>query len=287
MNINQPNQHLVVNWHLMEPCQLNCKYCYAEWSKEKLPVVFRDREKSKQLVVAISRLAADGRRVRLSFAGGEPLLDQGLPEKIRWADESGLKVSLITNGDFLPRKGEKLGLQRVEMIGVSIDSFDPATNRSIGRKTGNNQVPDYEGIVDFLDRARQNHPRLKVKINTVVNRYNWSENLAPDIERIRPAKWKVLRVLPATSKAAAEQITDERFAFFRDNHRHLDYAVFEDNGDMLNSYLMIDPYGRFFFNKEKDYGYSDPILAVGVEKALRQVRFDLDKFNDRYDKEGQ
>jgi radical S-adenosyl methionine domain-containing protein 2 len=47
---------------------------------------------------------------------------------------------------------------------------------------------------------------------------------------------------------------------------------------------MIDPYGRFFQNGNKDkYIYSEPIHDVGLEQALSEIRFDKKKFMSRYD----
>ena len=73
---------LVINWHLLEPCQFKCKYCYAEWGKAKLPEVYKSQDDSMWLIEQIGKLRRPGRKVRISFAGGEPLLDKKLPLKI-------------------------------------------------------------------------------------------------------------------------------------------------------------------------------------------------------------
>lgn len=53
---------------------------------------------------------------------------------------------------------------------------------------------------------------------------------------------------------------------------------------MVQSYLMIDPHGRFYQNRlgGKGYDYSSPILEVGAAQAFTQIPFDLDRFLDRY-----
>ncbi len=274
--------NLVINWHLLEPCQLKCSYCYAQWTSLKdSPLIFKDQEKSKALIKEIASLANE-RSVRLSFAGGEPLLDKHISQKIKWAKEESLEVSIITNGAMLPRRITENDLQNLYMLGVSIDSFNEERNISIGRSTLSGRVPDYDRIVSYLQKARKINPSIKIKINTVVNRFNFDDDMSEEIEKIRPDKWKVLRVLPATPKSKEQIISDEQYEKFRLTHKHIPYAQFEDNDDMFNSYLMIDPYGRFFFNVDGTYGYSSPILEVGITAAWKQVQFNHEKFIQRY-----
>lgn len=54
--------------------------------------------------------------------------------------------------------------------------------------------------------------------------------------------------------------------------------VAEDNDMMTGSYLMLDPLGRFFQNFGKRHYYSKSILEIGVEEAIMQVGWDLNKF---------
>jgi len=64
---------------------------------------------------------------------------------------------------------------------------------------------------------------------------------------IRPERWKVLRVLPIVTDDLA--VTDTQFSHFIEVHRALRSIMCpEDNSDMFESYLMIDPRGRFFQN---------------------------------------
>ena len=274
---------LVVNWHLLEPCQFKCKYCYAEWEKTRLPEIYKDPRASSHLIEQIALLEHGRSAVRLSFAGGEPLLDKKLSAKIDRARDHQLAVSIISNGhllkqDFLRENGKKIA-----MLGISIDSLEPVRNQKIGRRTLTDKQTDYQNIIKLLSVAREINPDIRIKINTVVNQFNFDEDLSELIDRIKPDKWKVLRVLPTTVKSRIQAISDEQFMLFRKKHTHISCAVFEDNECMKNSYLMIDPYGRFFFNKENgEYGYSDPILTVGIEEAFVQTSFDEVKFSNRY-----
>ncbi len=64
----------------------------------------------------------------------------------------------------------------------------------------------------------------------------------------------------------------------------------EDNNDMVGSYVMVDPLGRFFDNtcfdsRKEGYIYSTPITEVGAQEAFKVVNFDQNKFWMRYDNE--
>ncbi len=274
-------KNLVVNWHLLEPCQLKCKHCFAVWSKPNYPLIYKDQEKSRELIKEIASLA-DGGYVRLSIAGGEPLLDRQISQKIKWAREESLQVSIITNGDFLHKRIKACDLSMLYMLGVSIDSFSKERNMLIGRRTLAGRVPDYDSISSYLQEARRINPAIELKINTVVNKFNYDDDMSEGIQKIGPDKWKVLRVLPAIREIRQHAISDEQYEQFRSKHEHVPNVQFEDNDDMSNSYLMLDPYGRFFFNDGSNYRYSAPVLEVGIEKALEQVDFDKGKFLDRY-----
>ena len=59
----------------------------------------------------------------------------------------------------------------------------------------------------------------------------------------------------------------------------------ENYQDMRESYLMIDPSGRFFQNSpiaEQGYAYSQPILEVGADAAFAEVHFTHERFSSRY-----
>lgn len=54
--------------------------------------------------------------------------------------------------------------------------------------------------------------------------------------------------------------------------------VAEDNDAMCESYLMIDPAGRFFDNSTGAYKYSESICDAGIPVALAGINFDYEKY---------
>lgn len=105
-------RELVVNWHMTEACNYRCRYCYSKWHAESAgKELFHSPEASAAMLAEIyryfspdnqARLGMQWNSVRLSLAGGEPLLySREVVGIVALARELGFKVSLITNGSRL------------------------------------------------------------------------------------------------------------------------------------------------------------------------------------------
>lgn len=290
---------LVLNWHLTEACNYRCHYCYATWDESACRrELIHDPERTVALLSELhqffrpdnhtnplaSQLAWSS--VRLNLAGGEPLLHAGkIPFIISQAHGQGFQVSLITNGSQLSEDLLRRLAPQLTWLGISIDSACPATNRAIGRVDRRGRLLNLEDLASNLVGACQSNPDLRIKLNTVVNHLNHGEDLGALIQCMAPDKWKVLRMLPVVNRHLA--VSDEQFAAFVARHHDFDNILcVEDNQDMHESYLMIDPHGRFFQNSPliagQDYAYSQPILEVGAAVAFAQMTFDPDRFRARY-----
>jgi radical S-adenosyl methionine domain-containing protein 2 len=197
----------------------------------------------------------------------------------------GFETSLITNGYSLERYLDIFGY--LDMLGISVDSLDENVCKNIGRCTRKGDYLSKEILTALVNRARQVNPRIKIKLNTVVSEHNYKSNVAGQLQALKPDRLKILRQLPFDGK---EGITDEQFQLFLDINKQAcerENIVIEDNGDITHSYIMIDPLGRFFQNGNgRDYAYSKPIFEVGVERALSQISFDVEKFLKRYNDGG-
>ncbi len=291
---------IVVNWHVTEACNYRCRYCYSHWERDpnRLDLI-RDEVASLGLVDALWRFfrpdnASNPLRrqlqwsnLRLSLAGGEPMLyPRQVARVARHAKALGMRVSMITNGSLLPRDAGGLGelARSLDMLGLSIDAVSDSRNRAIGRADRKGSTLSLEQLVRLVDALRTAHPGIALKVNTVVNAFNVHDDLRAVIDALRPDRWKLLRVLPVLGDDLV--VSDADFAAFVARHACLGTRVsVEDNRDMLTSYLMVDPQGRFFQNgngASGGYFYSRPITADTVERAFRSVPFDACKFASRY-----
>ena len=126
-------------------------------------------------------------------------------------------------------------------------------------------------------------------MNTVVNTYNWEEDMNENIAKLAPYRWKVFQCLLLEGENWGENaekdvipflIDDEKFRAFVDRHITQN-PIAEDNDTMRDSYLLLDQEMRFLncVGNKKVPGKS--ILIVGVEAALRKAGFNHEKFIER------
>lgn len=290
-------EELVINWHLTEACNYRCQYCYSAWAKTSSNgELHRDQQGIVRLLKSLyeffvpnnpaNSLAEklDWKYLRLSIAGGEPaLLKDRLSFVIKTARKIGFRVSLITNGSLLDQASISALAPQLSCLGISVDSSHVVTNKQIGRIDRTGSGRSAAELADLLMLARAENPSLSIKLNTVVNAINASEDMTSLINLIQPERWKVLRVLPVLSPALS--ISDEQFQGFVSRHAHLSSVMtIEDNQDMVKSYIMLDPLGRFFQNGfgQSDYSYSRPVQEVGAEEAFAEIGFSPEKFAQRY-----
>lgn len=273
-----------VNYHLWQPCNMRCRFCFATFEdvRSELPAGHLPREQSLQLVRALAR-----RFQKITFAGGEPLLCPWLPDLVRAAREEGAVTMLVTNGSRLrPELLERLTGQ-LDWAALSVDSASEVTHLRLGRAVAGRRplsLEEYESLA-----ARLRAAGVRVKLNTVVTSLNAGEDLTPLVCRLRPERWKVLRVLPVDGQndGRVEPLlcTDADFQAFVARHQHLKAEglalAVEDNEDMRGSYAMVDPAGRFFENTRGSHHYSAPLLEVGLDAAWAEVRFSLERFERR------
>lgn len=282
---------LVINWHFTEACNYACDFCFAKWDKQGKKELFHDEYMTDKLLNEVFELKTlledeqnikfDG--VRLNLVGGEVFLYKAKAiHIIRRAKSYGFRISAITNGSRVDAELLSLIAENLDCIGFSVDSTNHKTNLIIGRSE-KNKAMDTDKVRSDICNLRKLNPEIDIKVNTVVSNNNFDEDLSSFIRNINPSKWKVFKVLP--SKGYTSTITDSMFRVFLDKHSEFESIIAsEDNNEMMDSYIMIDPLGRFFQNSNltDGYVYSHSIVEIGVKKALSQINFSFDKFLGRY-----
>lgn len=261
-----------VSFHVIKPCNMKCKFCYA---------TYNDFTVNKQLTLeqakeVIDKLISIGLQ-KITFAGGEPMLWKPLNEAIIYAKSKGLTTSIITNGSLITIDWLWKMQDHLDWIGISIDSINDKTNINIGRIT-NNINPNYIKLINTIKEFG-----YKLKINTVINTYNKHEDFNELINYAKPDRWKVFQALAIEGQNDKQfdevKITSEEYNTFIDKHKHLN-PVAENNDAMLNSYLLVDPLGRFFEGGKK-HKYSKSILNNNVEECLSEISHNRDMFVKR------
>jgi radical S-adenosyl methionine domain-containing protein 2 len=286
---------LVLNWHVTKNCNYQCQFCYAKWVKSENELVRSFGQSTMLLEKMFDFFRPDNlnnplqkhmkwRTVRLNFAGGEPLLylNKLLP-LICTARKIGFNISLITNGSFMTSDVANNIAPHLSMLALSLDSMNKKTNQKIGRCDRHGKSISLNSLLQAMHDARQINPAMKIKVNTVVNALNSREDLSCMIYGLQPKKWKVLKMLPIITNDLS--INDDEFEGFVSRHAQFQQIIcVEDNSDMSDSYIMINPQGCFFQNEYMmpGYKYSPPIMDVGASKAFDATSLSPMKFCDRY-----
>jgi len=259
-----------VNWHLWPHCNYHCKFCFA-----RFPSGSRHLDYSSGTKLLDMLLEAGTRKI--TFVGGEPLLCPWLPQYLKQAKEHGCLTMIVTNGsqlvDFID---ENAG--NIDWIGLSIDSPNEATEIALGRGKGHH----LRNVIEASEIARQYGIRLK--LNVTVTREALNQDFHDIVRIIRPDRLKLFQVLHIKGQndegIRGLSITSEEFESFVMKHSDL-HPIAEDNNAMTNSYVMVDPIGRFFQNASGAYQFSRPILEVGVYQALSEVGMSWSKLVQR------
>ena len=260
---------------------MRCQFCFAGFADVKAERLPKGHLPFPEALAVIHALCDHGVG-KVTFAGGEPTLCPWLLDLVRSSKERGATTMVVTNGTRLSPAYLEPFQGVLDWVCLSIDSLVPSVNRSTGRSTG--QIAygaDHYAALCTLVK----HMGFRLKVNTVVHAANKDANMAAFISAVQPERWKLFQVLPVAGQndqgIDALRITSDAFAAFVEHHRvHLPHVpvVPEDNATMRGSYLMVDPAGRFYDSSAGYHTYSDPILTVGVKRALEQVKFDADTF---------
>lgn len=260
-----------INFHLWPYCNFNCKYCFARFDN------INQTLKKSEYIKIIKELTENG-TIKLNFAGGEPTLYSFLGDLIGYSKKLGLITSIISNGTRITPKFVKKFGEVIDWIGLSLDSGNEKIQQILGRGNGNY----VQSIIHKSSLVKG--AGIKLKINSVITRLNYHEDMSWVIKKIEPDRWKVFQILGIQDQNTINlnglKISRENFNQFLKRHKYLN-PVAEDNESMIESYVMIDPLGRFYQNSGYTYTFSRPILEVGILNAFNDIQYNYLKFFNR------
>eukprot|EP00798_Chlamydomonas_sp_ICE-L_P020534 gene20534-27324_t len=173
---------LSVNYFISRTCNYACKFCFHTAKTS-------DMLQLEEAMRGLTLLYEAGTR-KVNFAGGEPFLHPNFLGRLcKHSHELGMNVSIITNGSLTTKEWMDEFGPYVDIMGVSVDSFNEETNRRIGRGNGTHVTNVW--LLKYLCDERG----IKFKLNTVVNIHNWEEDMNEHIQALGPSRWKVFQVL--------------------------------------------------------------------------------------------
>lgn len=250
------------NIHITGRCNYRCEHCFdACLAKAHLrPEAWKP---------ALCHLRDVG-VTKVNLAGGEPTLYPDILEMCELVKSYGFTLSIVSNGSLITKEMMGRLSETVDWLGLSVDSPDEDDEVAMGRHT--------EGIC-HLGHVREvsswaHDAGMRVKLNITVVRRSWDKDFHGLIGDISPDRTKALRAL--TLKNANDgrpdtwSVTDRQFSDFRQRHSDVPGIVFEDNSDMIGTYLMLDPLGRLTLNSGgvKRFVPFDSLVREGVDRFV-------------------
>ncbi|XP_001510936.1 radical S-adenosyl methionine domain-containing protein 2 [Ornithorhynchus anatinus] len=278
-----PTIPISVNYHFTRQCNYKCGFCFHT---AKTSFVLPLEEAKRGL-----RMLKEAGMEKINFSGGEPFLQnrgEFLGKMVKFCKEE-LRlssVSVVSNGSLIRENWFKCYGEHLDILAISCDSFDEQVNVLIGRGQGK------KSHVENLQKLRNwcQHYGVAFKINSVINRFNFEEDMNEQIKVLNPVRWKVFQCLIIDGENSGEDalreaekfiISDEDFEQFLERHKEIACLVPESNQKMKDSYLILDEYMRFLNCRNGRKEPSRSILDVGVQEAIKFSGFDEKMFLKR------
>lgn len=160
----ESNVPISVNYFPSRKCNYTCGFCFHTDTSSYVLCT----EAAKRGL----RLLKEAGMKKLNIAGGEPFLfPRLLTELLQYGkEEFGIEsISIVSNGSKITEKWMRQNCQWLDMLAISCDSFNPATNKKIRRGDDGGNVIRLFQIAEWCKEYG-----IKFKLNTVVNVHNWN-----------------------------------------------------------------------------------------------------------------
>jgi len=157
---------LFVAWDITYKCNLDCFFCDRQ--KFYHDKISKDLTFAQAKTVVDNLISADV--MSIGITGGEALLRNDLEDIVEYAVDSGLVVTLSTNGTLITKSRAKKLANLVQSISISLDGLAKTHNKV----RGNNEA--YSRAIRGLKILAETNPRsCAIGVNFVLNKHNFQE----------------------------------------------------------------------------------------------------------------
>ena len=271
----------VVNLHITDFCNFNCKHCFVKKEGKQLSL-----DESKKCVDKIAEFfeKTQTKEARINIAGGEPLLYPHLKELVDHIYSKHISISLITNGVYVTENmlnkfyDPKRQKSKIDMIGISIDGLTKQQNTEIGRYSGTT-IPDENYYIQKCKIIK--NAGIKLKINICVGKYNVNTDFSNLLNETKPDRLKLLKmsIQDMNQESKSQEITDAEFDTFCNKYKKYG-SINENSDDISNSYLIIDSKGCV--STENGHTSNLNLLQSSLDTILKNFNLDYKTFYQRY-----
>ena len=259
-------------WNITSNCNRNCRFCFRERNGI-------ERTLDQNLVILNNLEKIDV--TKITFAGGEPLLYNGIEKLLEASKQKGIYNKLVTNGSLLNKTNIHLYLKNVDRIAFSVDSNSDEENYILGRG-----MPHYKHIQEIIPLIHEEFPKIKIDINTTIirqtikNTENFYKSLLNDFPSNSISRWKVLRFCPLRGLAKENykefSITDEDFLGLKKNFLNINAPFiisFVDNDDIVEKNV-VNAEGILEVTQNNKKVFKD-MLSAGLINKSKYASFSL------------
>lgn len=236
-----------VSWLLTNNCNYDCGFCWRVLDRSRLPL---------DDAIRITHNLADAGMLKMSWAGGEPLLYKGIRTLIKETHTRGVETMLITNGSLLERLWPDGLLDELDWLTLPLEGIGEDMNVRAGRD------PGHFSRVDMLFRKFRPQA-VKLKLNSVALAFNLDSLLKiPEyLDAWGVERWKVFQFYPvrgfAVENRADYELSDAAFEDFRTALLARCAAlgvgasvVIESRAELDNSYYTLSPDGCVYVSMD-------------------------------------
>jgi MoaA/NifB/PqqE/SkfB family radical SAM enzyme len=205
--------------------------------------------------------------VELTWGGGEPMIYPGIEILLKKAFELGIKNKLVSNGQLLKDNRIDNVVPYLDTLTLSLDSINPSTNELIGRGRKH-----FDNVSSIINRIKEQHYPIKLKINTVACSYNKNEfhDLMMYVDKSVKI-WRIFKMMPVRERAIANYnrfyISDECFnnikRFLQNNVKNCQLS-FRESNDMENKYVLLVANGDIFCTEQGTDIRKGSAMDIGV-----------------------
>jgi radical SAM protein with 4Fe4S-binding SPASM domain len=128
-----------VVFEVTRQCNYGCRFCYNHWKKEGFE--YNETPSYRQIQKTLNKLFSQANIRHIAFTGGEPMLQERLPELILNIKMRQCKATLLTNGSLLSDESiECLKLVRVDGVQIPVLSHRKEVHDYLTQSPGSWQI---------------------------------------------------------------------------------------------------------------------------------------------------
>lgn len=232
-----------LNLHLTYECNCKCVFCLVPALKKNMISRELTIEEWLTLIDKFCEQTKTAEKRKIKFSGGEPLLVPFLGDILKYVKRRDANISLdfTTNAYYLDKTFLKSYKEYLDGISISIDSFDNKIINKLGRTRMTKEL--YFNRVKLVQDCG-----IPLRINTIIHRYNWNENMADYIDQLNICRWKLIQMFDTFRCNEKLMVTKDQFDSFVMLNRHTKNKFFfkNDNQTFESLYYAIAPDGKLF-----------------------------------------